>query len=73
MKRVVAYYDKHGSVNERMLAYYHLGYLVKAEPKPSMPISGGYNSHQCKKCNMTCKLLIYNVLSYVKKVLREKI
>ena len=48
MKRVVAYYDKHGSVNERMLAYYHLGYLVKAEPKPLMPISGGYNSHQCK-------------------------
>lgn len=25
MKRVVAYYDKHGSVNERMLAYYLLG------------------------------------------------
>ena len=62
MKRVVAYYDKHGSVNERMLAYYHLGYLVKAEPKPLMPISGGYNSHQCKKCNMIYKAFISNKL-----------
>ena len=25
MKQVVAYYDKHGSANERMLAYYLLG------------------------------------------------
>ena len=26
MKQVVAYYDKHGSANERMLAYYLLGF-----------------------------------------------
>ena len=29
MKRVVAYYDKHGSVNERMLAYYLLGCVYR--------------------------------------------
>ena len=29
MKRVVAYYDRHGSVNERMLAYYLLGCVYR--------------------------------------------
>ena len=29
MKRVVAYYDKHGSMNERMLAYYLLGCVYR--------------------------------------------
>ena len=58
MKRVVAYYDKHGSVNERTASY-----LVKAVPKPLMPISGGYDSHQCKKCNITYKFLICSMLS----------
>ena len=37
--------------------------LVKAEPKPLMPIYGGYDSHQCKKCNMICKFLICSMLS----------
>ena len=40
-----------------------VSYLVKAVPKPLMPISGGYDSHQCKKCNMICKFLICSMLS----------
>ena len=47
MKQVVAYYDKHGSANERMLAYYLLGCVYRDLQDSPASLDSYYKAVEC--------------------------
>ena len=64
MKQVVAYYDKHGSANDRMLAYYLLGCVYRDLDKKTLALNNYIRATECadtlgKDCN-------YNLLARIK-------
>ena len=62
MKRVVAYYDRHGSVNERMLAYYLLGCVYRDLQDAPASLDNYYKAVELASCDYALLARIHGAM-----------